>query len=160
MDIASVTGAIESLKAAKQLIGAAFNAKVEAEAKVKIEEAMERLGDAQEGMFGLREELNRLQNERDELKGKLSALESWTTRAADYALATTQGGAIAYQFTEEPPHYACPSCFNKHEIHPLQDKRDGSGKYLCTGCTSEYPINPRTPPDYSALARVVKRNRF
>ena len=157
MDIASVTGAIESLKAAKQLIGAAFNAKVDAEAKVKIEEAMERLGDAQEGMFGLREELNRLQNERDELKKRLLALESWTTRAANYDLANTLGGAIAYQFKGEPQHYACPSCFNKHEIHPLQIKRDGSGKFLCTGCAAEYPVSPRTP----SVARVVKRsNRF
>lgn len=143
MDIASLTGAIQSLKAAKQLVGAAFDAKVDAEVKVKIGEAMERLGEAQEGMFELREDLHRLQNERDDLKKSLQALESWVTRSGSYSLAKTHGGAVVYQFTGEPLHYACPSCFNKHEIHPLQDNRTASGKYRCTGCGAEYPVDPR-----------------
>lgn len=144
MDIASLTGAIQSLKAAKQLVGAAFDAKVDAEVKVKIGEAMERLGEAQEGMFELREDLHRLQNERDDLKKSLQALESWAARSGCYSLAKTHGGAVVYQFTGEPLHYACPSCFNKHEIHPLQDIR-AAGLYRCTGCGSDYPVAPRPP---------------
>jgi hypothetical protein len=146
MDIATITAAYEGLKASKQILGAAFDAKVDAEARPKVIAALEQLGNAQDALFSLREELFRLQSANQELRLQLTQAESWESRAKQYTLVRTKGGAVVYKFTLEPEHYACPSCYNKHEIHVLQDNRTMTGKFRCTGCEAEYPINSRTTP--------------
>lgn len=156
IDIATISAAFQSLNLAKGLLNAAYDAKVDSDAKVKISEALERLGQAQDGMFTLREELNRLQNEREELQRKLQALESWSTRTKDYELTQTSGGAVVNQFKGSPLHYACPGCFNKQEIHPLQDNRTDSGKYRCTGCGAEYPVNPKALSPLPYIPKPLK----
>jgi predicted RNA-binding Zn-ribbon protein involved in translation (DUF1610 family) len=156
IDIATISAAFQGLTLTKGLLNAAYDAKVDSDAKAKISEALERLGQAQDGMFTIREELNRLQNEREDLQRKLQVLESWSTRAKDYELAQTSGGAVVYQFKGSPQHYACPGCFNKNEIHPLQDNRTDSGKYRCTGCGAEYPIKPKAPPPAPHIPRRIR----
>ncbi|MEE1949261.1 hypothetical protein V0R48_09770 [Pseudomonas alcaligenes] len=143
MDYAAINGVVQTINLTKQLAKAAFDGKVDAEAKAKIGEALERLGEIQDGMFQMRESLSRLQQERDELRRKLDAADFWQQRASVYSLTQTEGGAVVYASTSLPIHYACPSCFNKQEIHPLQDNRTRTGKYRCTGCSAEYPIMPR-----------------
>jgi hypothetical protein len=143
MDIAALNGVVQAINLTKQLAKAAFDGKVDAEAKAKIGEVLEKLGEVQDGMFNLREDLHRLQVERDDLKKKLDAADSWQQRAAAYKFTQTAGGAVVYISNDEAPHYACPSCFNKKEIHPLQDNRTARGKFRCTGCTAEFPIKPQ-----------------
>lgn len=159
IDIATISAAFQGLTLTKGLLNAAYDAKVDSDAKAKISEALERLGQAQDGMFTLREELNRLQNEREDLQRRLQVLESWSTRAKDYELVQTSGGAVVNQFKSSPPHYACPGCFNKQEIHPLQDNRTDSGKFRCTGCGAEYPINPKAPPPAPNIPRRIRPMR-
>jgi predicted RNA-binding Zn-ribbon protein involved in translation (DUF1610 family) len=147
MDVASISGAYQSIKAVKDLLAAAFDAKVEAEAKPKIFEAQTRLGEIQDTLFGLREQLSQLQDERAQLQTQLAAAENWNQRIGQYRLTETPGGAVVYQFKDAPAHYACPSCTNKQQIHLLQDNRTYSGKFRCTGCDKEYPIQPRRDPN-------------
>lgn len=98
----------------------------------------------------MREELFRLQGENDALRKELAASEEWQKRSTSYQLTMTTGGAIVYRYNAEPEHFACPSCFNTKTIQILQDNRTYSGKFRCTGCSAEYPINPRqTPPSIS-----------
>ncbi|WP_085723188.1 hypothetical protein [Pseudomonas sp. R37(2017)] len=143
MDYAMIGATFESFNVVRKLLGVVYAAKVDADAKEKINEALTRLGETQDGMFQIREELNRLQNERDDLRKQLDAADYWLKRSAQYSLAEAPGGAFVYQSSESPHHYACPSCFNKKEIHPLQDNRTLSGKFRCTGCKAEYPVNPQ-----------------
>jgi hypothetical protein len=146
MDLATITAAYEGLKASKQILGAIFEAKVDAEAKPKVIAALEHLGNAQDALFSLREELFRLQSVNDDLRKQLAAAESWAMRAAQYELAKTSGGAVVYKFKAQPEHFACPSCFNSKQIQILQDNRTTSGKFRCTGCSAEFPIQPRENP--------------
>ncbi|MBU0620553.1 MAG: hypothetical protein KJ795_01775 [Gammaproteobacteria bacterium] len=155
MDIVSIGAAYEGLKNSKQILGAIFEAKVDAEAKPRVLAALEQLGDAQDALFSLREELFRLQTENDLLRRQLADANSWDTRAGQYQLTHTDGGAVVFKFNGQPEHFACPSCFNKHEIHILQDNRTMSGKFRCTGCTAEFPIKPHE----SAPAPVVHTRR-
>lgn len=149
MDIATVGAAYEGLKASKQILGAFFEAKVDAEARPKVLAALEQLGNAQDALFALREELFRLQTDNEALRRQLAEAQSWEARTNQYKLARTAGGAVVYKFNGDPEHFACPSCFNKQEIHVLQDNRTMSGKFRCTGCAAEFPINPREePPPY------------
>ncbi|HWI80714.1 hypothetical protein [Ramlibacter sp.] len=145
MDISAITGAYQGLNAAKEILGVVFDAKVDAEAKPKILEAMEKLGKAQDTLFELREELFNLQDANKNLKEELAEAKGWQTRADQYELAQAAGSAVVFKFKGEPAHFACPSCFNKKEIHILQDNRTLSGKYRCTGCGAEYPIKPHKP---------------
>jgi DNA repair exonuclease SbcCD ATPase subunit len=143
MDVASISGAYQSIKAVIDLLTLAVNAKVEAEAKQRILEAQMRLGELQDTLFGLREQLAQLQEEKAQLQTRLAAAESWNQRIAQYELTETPGGSVVYQFKGAPAHYACPSCTNKQQIHILQDNRTFTGKYRCTGCDKEYSVQPR-----------------
>lgn len=144
MDVASITGAYQGLKAAKDILGALFDAKVDAEAKPKILEALQKLGEAQDTLFALREELFSLQATNNQLRQEISDSKSWQAKAGQYELVKTTGGAVVYRFTGQPEHFACPSCFNSKQIQILQTNRTISGKYRCTGCTSEFPVDPHS----------------
>ena len=152
MDIATITGAYQGLKAAKDILGVLFDAKVDAEAKPKILEAMQKLGDAQDTLFSLREELFALQASNDDLRRMIVAAESWRAVSEQYELTKTAGEAVVYRFKGVPEHFACPSCFNTNQVHILQTNRTLSGKYRCTGCNSEFPVEAqRRPPAAQAI---------
>lgn len=152
MDLASIAGAYQGLTAAKDILGILFNAKVDAEAKEKISVALQKMGEAQEALFALREELFRLQDSNNQLKAKIAENQSWQIISYKYELRKTTGGAVVYKFKGEPEHYACPSCFNKKQIHILQTSRTLSGKYRCTGCAADFPIEPqKTAPITNAI---------
>lgn len=145
MDIGSINAAMHAVTLTKQLVKTLYDGKVDADAKEKINAALDKLGDVQDGMFQMREALHKLQSERQELARKLEEAESWTARSNYYAVVETEGGAVVYKYSGHngPAHYACPSCFNKKELHFLQDNRTLTGKFRCTGCKAEYPVKPR-----------------
>ena len=153
MDPISLAGAYQGLKAAKDILTTLFEAKVDADAKPKILEAQGKLGDVQDALFVLRERLSELQQERDELKAELATTRAWQAQAIQYELATTPGTAVVYKYKDEPEHYACPSCFNKREIHILQDNKVMAGTYRCTGCGANYPVKPPTSFNSMAIRR-------
>jgi hypothetical protein len=142
VDAASLAGAYQGLKAAKDLLSVAFEAKVDAEAKPKILAAQTKLGEVQDSLFLLREKLAELQDERDQLRGQLALAKAWESRAAHYELFRAPGDAVVYKFKGSPEHFACPSCFNKSEIHILQDSHVMSGAFRCTGCGQSFPVKP------------------
>lgn len=140
MDPISLSGAYQSVKAVKDILTSLFDAKVESESKPKILEAQAKLGEIQDSLFLLRERLAELQQERDQLRQDLVGAKDWQSKENLYVLSSTSGGAVVYKFKGQPEHYACPSCFNKREIHILQDNRVLAGTFRCTGCESNYPI--------------------
>jgi len=142
MDTISLSGAYQGLKSAREILAALFDAKVNAEAKSKISEVQTRLGEVQDTLFVLRERINELQEERDRLKSALGTVQSWRTQAEQYELTTTDGGAVVRKYQGQPDHLACPSCFNKREVHILQDNKVLAGTYRCPGCGSNYPVRP------------------
>jgi predicted RNA-binding Zn-ribbon protein involved in translation (DUF1610 family) len=140
MDPISLVGAYQGLKAAKEILGTLFDAKVDAESRPKILEAHGKLGEVQDALFMLRERLAELQQERDQLRDELATAKNWSDRAAQYELASTPGSAVVFRFTEQPEHFACPSCFNKAEVQILQDNRVMAGTYRCPGCEAQFPV--------------------
>jgi hypothetical protein len=145
VDPITIGGAYEAVKATKQLLTAAFEAKVDAEARPKIQEARIKLDEILMALYATREQLFELQEERNSIKLQLDAANAWQAKLDRYKLVLTDGGAVVYRSTDDPVHFICPSCTNKKEIHPLQNNRTDSGKFRCTGCEAEFPIEPKTP---------------
>lgn len=95
-----ISGAYASLKAAKHLLKVAFDAKVDAEAKPKVYEAMERLGSALDTLYAMRGDLFELQEANNNLRQELANSKAWQAESEKYSLVKTAGGAVVYQFKE------------------------------------------------------------
>ena len=143
MDITTITSAYEGLKVGKSILKSVYDSKVEADAKEKIDAVMSKLGEAQDTLFSMREEMFSLRSDNEALKKKITEFESWDNKLSQYELNKTTGGAVVYKFIGEPEHYICPSCVSKKHIEILQDNRTYSGKYRCVGCGAEFLINPK-----------------
>jgi regulator of replication initiation timing len=140
MDLSSISSAYEGLRIGKDLLKGLFELKVEAEVKDQVDEVLSKLGEAQDTLFTMREELFRLQAENNTLQSQLNESTKWDEKFASYQLEKTIGGAIVYKSKFEPEHFACPSCIENKGIHILQDKRTRSGEFSCSNCQAKFPI--------------------
>jgi hypothetical protein len=121
MDLAAIGAAYTGLKFAKEVFTGLLNAKVESEAREKIDAALSRVADAQDALFALRDESIKLQSENEALRKEIARHEDWKSKISQYALTKTEGGSVLYAFNGEPEHYACPACVSsKQEIQILQ----------------------------------------
>jgi DNA repair exonuclease SbcCD ATPase subunit len=142
MDIATISTAYSGLKYAKEVLTALLNAKIEAETILRIHEVLQKLGDAQDTLFALREERAEYQEENAKLREQLKAIDQWSIRAQQYNLVQTSG-AVVYRYKSSPDHFACPVCFEKHLISILQDRHVKTGTFDCPACKAAYDINYR-----------------
>ncbi len=156
MDLTAIAAAYSGLKTAKDIVTGLAELKIEAESIAKINEAVRKVGDAQDALFQLREELFRLQDENNALRKQVAEQNDWNSRIDNYELVKTPGGAIVYKSKQGTEHYICPSCKEKREIHILQDNRTWSGKFRCVNCEAEFPINPHQP---TPTPQVVRKTR-
>jgi len=148
MDATLAMAAYNGLKFAKDSLTTLVQGKIEAESQTKILAALEKLGTAQDALFQMRDELFTLQAENLQLQQEIKLHDNWKEQFAGYELVKTEGGAVVYKFKNDPVHFACPSCANNQMLEILQDNRTLSGKFRCTGCEAEYPVNPqkKLPP--------------
>lgn len=105
-------------------------------------ELQERIADLREAVLNAKDEVLRLREENQDLRGKLGEQEQWTARAAAYTLIETNGGAIVWHTPGPPEHFACPVCLEKKTVNILQDTRTYSGAFRCPGCGKTYPVRP------------------
>ena len=134
MDISTLTAAVTSLKTVREAFSYLLSTKIETEAKAKVIEAMNSLGNAQDQLFHLREEIFRLQEENKQLKETISETTDWSEKQNNYDLVKTEGGAVVYKSISGTEHYACPRCMERKEIQILQDDRSYYGEFNCPGC--------------------------
>jgi len=151
MDIAT---AYTGLKFAKDSLTTIVKAKIDNETQLAINAVLEKLGQAQDVLFELRDVMANLQEENQQLKNELKENQVWLDKEAQYKLIKTTGGAVVYESTNPPVHYICPTCFEQKQIHILQDMRVMSGEYKCPKCEALYPINPSGPTSRVAIGRA------
>ena len=144
MDMSAMTGVSTGLNYASGVFQGLLKAKVALETHAQIDEALEKLGQAQATMFEMQAELFRFQQANEDLRSQLNARDDWDSRLAEYRLATTPGGATVFEHTEVPRRYVCPSCSNDRKIQVLQDRRVMSGVWDCPGCKVMYTVDPRS----------------
>jgi len=156
MDIATIGAAWTSLKTAKDVGKALLGLKIDTDVRLKVSEMLDRVGETQDRLFVLREDLEKLQSDNLELREQLAAAVDWKARLEKYALVKTEGGAVVYKSHDEPKHYACPSCIESRTIQPLQDTNTYGGTFVCPKCDKHFPIRrPHQPPRREASFQVI-----
>jgi Zn finger protein HypA/HybF involved in hydrogenase expression len=112
--------------------------------------------EAQEKIMELREAALYLQEENIELKNQLKIKDDLLNKIQEYSLVEAPGGAMIYEFVNEPKHYICPKCFSKKEIHILQNKHVSSGDYTCPNCKNDFCIdNKKKRTNYQTKYRAI-----
>lgn len=86
----------------------------------------------------------------NELEAKMAGFEQWDAQKKRYELKDFGGQTFAYalkpQTAEgEPPHKACPACYQKRQIGILNFSHNGSGRgfYDCTACGTQIVLGVR-----------------
>lgn len=148
MDVASIATTLKALsegtKAARELIKGLQKPEDKADVKQKINKAAEKVGDVLDSLYGLREELFRLQDENRQLKTELTEIDAWKNRLSEFELIRTPAGAVVYKSLSGLSYFACPRCIEHKELYPLQ-KRGASPYYDCPKCGQGYEIDVRGP---------------
>jgi hypothetical protein len=154
MDIPSIAAAISSGKALKDIIQGLIGLKVDTEVLYRINEAQTQVSNLLSALLETQGDLFTLLNETQDLRRQIQIQEAWDKRKACYRITETHGGAVvyesvAYDYENEPKHYACPRCIEKRTVQILQVMGDrDSGLFECPDCKKTYRINPHPPrPD-------------
>lgn len=148
MPLPEIGMAISGFKAVREVLTAIQDGKVEAASLDRVLDALRKLGEAQDTLYGLREELNAKQEEVAVLKQQLDDRGRWEKESAPYHLVRTPGGATVWEAPNPVYHYACPACFAKRRLSFLQDERTYDGSFACpeASCKATYLIKS-PPPD-------------
>lgn len=135
-----IGAALSAFSAIKQLGRAVYDSKVDADVKEKAREILDKLGDAQDVLYQLREELLRVQDENARLSRQLAETSDWKAERDAYLLQAAPGGAMVLHHMDKPGLFACPVCANDRKLVPLQDDRTLVGSFTCPGCKAKYPV--------------------
>ncbi len=145
MDLGDISAAYNGLKMGKDLLKSMLDSKIEAQARQRVNEVLEKLGQAQDTLFSMREALFRLQSDNESLRRQVEQADDWKSVIDQYELVETSGKAVVYKSKNKPFHYLCPSCAENKQRQILQDNRTYSGKFTCVACQAKYPIKPSKP---------------
>ena len=142
MDLTALTSAYTALQFMRDSMSLALNAKIDEEARSKIHAAMDQITKLQDGLFHSQQQLLELQQINESLRKELAAVSSWDERVKQYSLVQAPGKAMVYEFSGQPHHYACPVCFERKIITPLQDGKSFTGMFSCKACDKDFTVDP------------------
>jgi hypothetical protein len=151
--LASFGAATAAVTLTKDILKTAVNEKIDSEAKIKVQEAREKLNEIQDVIYTLKDELFRLQDVNRDLKLKLEESKS----LQNYEITATDGGAVVYRFKNAPEHFACPTCYSEGSIQILQDANSMAKNHNCTKCKSSFYIKQKL--NQSTVGYVQPRSR-
>ena len=140
----TISAALTSVKALKELLQAATSLKIDNDTLVRINDALKEVSEIQDKLFEAREQLFNLQKGNDELRQQIKGHDDWKVRFDGFVLSNTLGGAVVYESrSDNPKHYACPQCIEKKQIQILQDLGGISGVFECPACKTKYQVKER-----------------
>jgi hypothetical protein len=146
LDIPSLSAALGSLKAAKDIAEAMVGLRDAAAFQDKRLEFQSKIIDAQNSVFAANEERASLIETVRQLKEELASLKAWDAEKQKYELKQVPSyhGILAYApkpETEgtEPSHWLCATCFQNRKTSVLQPEgRAGAQVLVCHECGSDF----------------------
>ena len=146
-----ITAAITSLKALKDGISLAFDAKVDAEVRSARVAVMEQLGRAQDTLYDLRDELFKIQSENEGLKRAAEGSAKWDETVAQYEFVQSPGGAYVFRSRTDTNLFACPTCMHDKRVSALQPRGAMPSIRHCLVCDKGYTVTTEKLQPFNAL---------
>ncbi len=141
MDIASITAAISSLKAAKEIAQALLEMKSLGDVQAKVIDLQTQILSAQSSALDAQSEQFELRQRIAEIERQLSELKSWATERQRYELKAVASERYAYVLKaehrgSEPEYWLCSNCFDRGErsIMQLGPHSQYGKQYQCPRC--------------------------
>lgn len=165
VDISSISAALSSLTAAKDIAQAMIGLRDAAAFQSKLIEFQSKIIDAQNSAMAANDERASLLETIRHLEEKMAHLKAWEAEKQKYTLKEVDRGAFVYTLKEsaqgaEPEHWICSKCYGNGQKSILQSKgsprpEGGPGYrdtlWKCFTCNSEVrtsghisPASPRT----------------
>lgn len=144
VDMGAIAGAASALKSAYDISKVALGLRDAALLHGKITEMQGEISSAlSSAITAQQDQLTMLQTVHA-LEAKIASFEKLEAEKERYELKPLGWGAMARMLkptarTTEPPHWACPNCFNDGKIKIIQKQMVvGRGhKWICSGCKGE-----------------------
>ena len=151
MDITTLTGAQQGIKALFGLAKLATSAAVDHVVKDKLIEIQEGILDAQGRLGDAVAERLDLLHENAELREKVRSFEASKAALDEYALEELAPGAFVYRAklggTHSLAHHACPTCYSAGRVMILQSNKTGSVqvRHQCAACGFKLYVGKSDP---------------
>ena len=156
MDMTLFNTAAASFTQAHQIIKTLLNLKIDQAVLVQILPLQSLLADAQAAQLALLDEKATLVAHKHDLEQKIMCIEAWAEESKRYKLHEIETGILAHALKEskadgEPPHWLCPTCYNKSQKSLLIIDMPGGAiyhGYKCPNCPTKLPIDRKIKPEY------------
>lgn len=139
MDMSDIASGISSLKTAIDIVKALRGSSSAHDVEDRILDLKRALSDAYSSQLDAQQFQAAILARNAELEAKIMQLEQRAADSDRYELKTIGPGAVAYMLKpemrgSEPPHWLCPTCFERGNKSVLQVTAMFPGKYRCSGC--------------------------
>lgn len=145
VDLLAIKGAVDSLKAARDIAKTAIGLRDAALLQEKVIELNDAIIAAQSSALDAQADQLTLTKRVEDLERQIADMEKWEAEKDRYELAEFSTGALAFKLKESeregtPAHYICANCFN--EGHPAILQKETRQPYhtefmICQRCRSE-----------------------
>jgi antitoxin component of RelBE/YafQ-DinJ toxin-antitoxin module len=156
MDMTSITSAYTSLKTIKEIGTVLLNAKIDAEAKQRVSDVLDKLGTVQDTLFYIREELLRVQDENQDLKKQIKELEE------NLDLKSKMKWKVPFYWLEENDKEDGPFCQKCYDTDGKLIRVQGGSndKWFCYACKSTFYGPDYKHPQPKMISSGFKVNRW
>ena len=144
MDIASIAGAVSSLKVAGDIAKGLISLNTMAEVQSKAIELNQKIIAAQHDIFAAHAAQTTLVERVRQLEADIASMKAWDAEKQRYKLVSPYHGAMVYAVQKamcngEPPHYLCTNCFKRGEPSILQIAKTNEpmASFSCPICKSQ-----------------------
>ncbi len=163
--IASISAAINSLKAMKDIVQGMIEIKSLADVQTKIIELQNQILLAQGNALDAKAEYSALLDQVEALQKEIARLKAWEQERAKYVLKEVSQGNFAYVLkddtkAEEPKHWLCCQCFNDgyKSVVQFSGHKEFHKVFLCNKCKSTLLV--RIESAGVTIETVPRRDRW
>ena len=150
MDITSITSAYTAIKSIKEIGSNILESRIDSEVKEKISDTMSKLGDIQDTLFFIREELIKTQDENYELKNEVRILNEKLADKKNVDYFEPLYWKVIDEEKKDGPF--CQRCFDVDD-KLVRVQGNDNDEWSCRECNSYYRgknYNPPSPPKRSS----------
>ena len=151
MDIGTINAAFGAAKSIKELGKGLLDAKIDAAVKDRFREMLEKIGNFQEALYLLREELLTQQQEKTDLKAKVDELQAKLDQKSKVEFIMPSYW-IVDEGEKDGPY--CQRCYDVDERLVRLQVKEGDDYWRCSGCSKIYQKPGATMSQYKPPRRL------